>query len=1005
LIKYITLGDLYLAYRKAKVEAFYENTHFHAISFTAYEQNLDANLRNLLDIVYSENSTWMNPELLGDYAYLPKSIDSKDWENGSEGHFRALDPITDWEQKFNEKKIPAVVKLRLVIRPTVNFQIISALWILKVGHKFDRAINSDVSHGNRLRRKSYKQNGRWNNLGQLNLTTPGLFAPYFSAYRKWRETGLNKMEESLRANKDILAITMDLEQFYHRVNPQFLLRKAFLRKNNIQLTKFEERFTRDLLTAIDVWYKSTPDFALRPEGALPVGLSASKIISNVLLADFDTTILKKIRPIYYGRYVDDIFLVFENTKLSMSAKDVSNFIAKKMGAMLSGTTNESGITSLKLKLPYALDSELIFAGPKQKIFALSSPHGLDLIQHIREQIRIQSSEYRLLPVVPDTAVEMASRALLATPNASLQVDALRKADVVSVRRLGLSLLLRDIEWYSADLKPESWANIRQEFYGLVKRHVVTPNGFFEFISYVPRVFGLMLSSGDTLEAEELIFGLTNVTNILRKTTTAKLKEEKHKFDLCVSQYALALRQIGFQVATDRGVKLDLTYLRVLKKISVLSPDITIPRTLNGLQTIANQMLLADWARRPYKDHWHYTQAQNELGPSIPKDREIMKKLRLGAIRRFRTGLTDLKIPHWPALAFPTRPLRIDEIALVAPKVLENPYLFKNAIMAFRGAKVISNKGLGVQLKVPSNDEKLIYFSVPTKDTEVIRVAVTSFQTTNAQWKAAAEGRADRSVERYRKLINLLNNVLQEKARPQYIIFPELSIPLRWALRISRKLATNNVSLLAGIEYRRDRATNMLRNDCLVSLVTNWPGYRGNIARLQPKFLPAHRERQQLLELKLRKGGQLFEPIDYLAKPTVYVHGNFCFAILICSDLTNISHRELLRGHIDSLVALEWNSDIKTFSPLVEATANDLHAYVVQVNNRSYGDSRIRSPARFDFSRDVVQVKGGSSDYYVVGEIDFLSLRNEQLHMVSDPKFKPAPIGFKISDFRKSKTKT
>jgi hypothetical protein len=893
LSKYITLGDLYVAYRKAKVEAFYENTHFHALAFTEYEQDLDANLRRLLAIVLDRDAPWMDPKLLGDYAYLPKSIDCKDWEVGLDGHFRALNPITDWEQRYNEKRIPAVVKLRLVIRPTVDFQIISALWIIKVGHKFDAAINPEVSHGNRLRRGSRKIGETWSSRGPINMTTPGLFAPYFSAYRKWRETGLNKMEESLLAGKDILAITMDLEQFYHRVSPAFLLRKSFLRTAGIKLTKFEEKFTQDILSAISIWYQSTPDYLIRPQGALPVGLSASKIISNVLLASFDNAVIRRISPIYYGRYVDDIFLVFENTKSATSAREVTQRIASAMRPLLTIQANGEGVPSLKLALPFALDSELVFAGPKQKIFALSSPHGLDLIQHIREQIRIQSSEYRLLPAVPNTAVEMASRALLATPNASLQVDALRKADVVSVRRLGLSLLLRDIEAYAADLRPDSWLKIRHEFYGLVKRHVVTPNGFFEFISYVPRVFGLMLSCGDSVHAEELIFDLANVTNILRRTTTAGSKEQRHNFDLCVYQYALALQQAGYQAATDRTVEIDLAYLRVLKKLKSLFPDIKIPRTVQQLQKIAHQILLADWGRRPYKDHWYLTQDQDEAGPPVPKDVEIMRRLRLGGIRRFRTGLTELKTPHWPALAFPTRPLRIDEIALVAPKVLENPFLFRMAVMALRGAKVISQDDLGIKLQAPETNDGLVHFSVPANDKEIIRVAVTSFQTTTEQWEAAARGKQDRSIARYRNLNELVNNILREKQRPHYIIFPELSIPLRWASRIARKLATNDVSLLAGVEYSRDRATGKLRNDCLVSLVTNWPGYRGNVARLQPKFLPSHGERQELSNLRLGKKGQLLEPKGLLATPTVYSHGQFCFSVLICSDLTNWVFRTIV----------------------------------------------------------------------------------------------------------------
>lgn len=1000
--KNITLGDLYVAYRKAKVEAFYENTHFHALAFTEYEQDLDSNLRNLLAIILDEKAPWKDPKLLGDYAYLPKSIECKAWDNELDGHFRALNPLIDWEQRFNEKKIPAVAKLRLVIRPTVDFQIISALWIIKVGHKFDAAINPEVSHGNRLRRRFSKIGNKLNSRGSLNMTTPGLFAPYFSAYRRWRETGLNKMEESLLAGKDILAITMDLEQFYHRVNPEFLLRKAFLKAIDVKLTKFEQRFTQDILKAISVWYESTPDFVHRSEGALPVGLSASKIISNVLLANFDNSILYRIKPIYYGRYVDDIFLVFENHKLATKAKDVTQIIAKAMHPMMSIKENGDAAPSLKLNLSYALDSDLIFAGPKQKIFSLSSPHGLDLIQHIREQIRIQSSEYRLLPAVPNTAIEMASRALLATPNASLQVDALRKADVVSVRRLGLSLLLRDIEAYSADLKPDSWSAVRNEFYGLVKRHVVTPAGFFEFISYVPRVFGLMLSSGDTISAEELIFDLANVASILRRTTTAGEKKQKAQFDLCMNQYALALQQAGYQAATDRTVDLDITYLRVLKKLLTLSPEIKIPRTVAGLHKVAHQILLADWGRRPYKDYWYQTQNEDEEGPPVPADIEIRRKLRLGGIRRFRRDLTDLKTPHWPALAFPTRALRVDEIALVAPKVLENSALFKSAVMALRGANVVSKDELGVKIMFSEPYSELIHFSVPAKKREIVRVAVTSYQTSISQWEAAARGNQDRSISRYKNLNELINNILKEKKRPHYIIFPELSIPLRWALRIARKLATNDVSLLAGVEYSRDRKSGRLRNDCLVSLVTDWPGYKGNVARLQPKFVPAHGERDELMKLRLGQKGKLLVPAGNLAKPTVYTHGGFCFSLLICSDLTNIAHRYQLRGQVDTLIALEWNSDTKTFSPLVEATANDLHAYVVQVNNRTYGDSRIRSPAKADYSRDVVQVKGGASDYYVIGQIDYLALRNEQQTQGKGALFKPIPIGFKMSARRKSR---
>lgn len=998
---FVSLGDLYVAYRKAKVEAYYENTHFHAVEFTKYEQDLHANLTALHRILVESEGAWAKDlEFIGGMAYLPKSVDSSVWDHHEDGHFRALDPLLDWEQRFNESGIRAPAKLRLVIRPSVNFQIVSALWVIKVGHLFDGVINSSVSHGNRLRR-SYGEFGDVRvSEPPLNLTATGLFAPYFSAYRTWRENGLLSMERSLKAGKNILAITMDIEQFYHRVSPKFLLRKKFLESISLKLTRQERLFTQSLLTAIENWYCSSPDFAVRPEGAVPVGLSASKIISNVLLANFDNDVVAKLKPIYYARYVDDIFLVFDNLAGLTTAKQVTNYLADVLGPELLRANAGEDAPSLKLCLPYAKDSELVFSGAKQKIFSLSSSHGLDLIQHIREQIRIQSSEYRLLPSVPASGIKMASKALLATPDATLQVDALRKADVVSVRRLGVSLLLRDLEAYSSDLRPESWAELRREFYELVKRHVLTPAGFFEYFGYLPRVFGLMLACRDVQDASQLIDDLAMVSKIVERTTTVGEGEQLPKFRLCLGQYALALRQAGLQAATERNLDLNNQYLKVLRRIAVLDKAIELPASLAKLKTNVHQILLADWGRRPYKDYWYLTQERDEAGPPVPDKLDVRRKIRLGGIRRFREQLTHLKVPHWPALAFPTRPLRIDEIALVAPDVLLNPDHFKHAIMVLRGAKVASRSRLGVVPESDGCDGKPLEFVVPGRSKKLPIAAITSVETTEEQWEKAARGKQDRSLERYRNLNRLVNRILRESKSPDYIVFPELSIPLRWALRIARKLASNGVSLLAGVEYHQDRSSKRLRNDCLISLVTNWPGYLSHVSRLQPKFQPAHGEKANLENLKLGKRGRVYCPSGRLAKPTVYVHRGFCFSPLICSDLTNIEHRNQLRGNVDALFVLEWNPDTKTFSSLVEATANDLHAYVAQVNNRMYGDSRLRAPAVEDYLRDVVQVKGGVVDYYVLGEIDYLSLRKEQSRRVKKPRFKPKPIGYKASGYRK-----
>ena len=71
------------------------------------------------------------------------------------------------------------------------------------------------------------------------------------------------------------------------------------------------------------------------------------------------------------------------------------------------------------------------------------------------------------------------------------------------------------------------------------------------------------------------------------------------------------------------------------------------------------------------------------------------------------------------------------------------------------------------------------------------------------------------------------------------------------------------------------------------------------------------------------------------------------------------------------------------------------------NQRQIGDSRIRAPAKDSWKRNVLRVKGGVTDYCVIGEIDVQALREFQSSHRSPAKpFKPVPDGFEIDFGRK-----
>jgi hypothetical protein len=255
---------------------------------------------------------------------------------------------------------------------------------------------------------------------------------------------------------------------------------------------------------------------------------------------------------------------------------------------------------------------------------------------------------------------------------------------------------------------------------------------------------------------------------------------------------------------------------------------------------------------------------------------------------------------------------------------------------------------------------------------------------------------DPDVERYGRLCRLLDGVIAQPQHSRYLMLPELALPAHWFIRIARKLQGRGISLISGIEYLHANKARV-RNQVWVALSHDRLGFPSLMIYRQDKQRPALHERQELkrlndLELKPDKEWKV---------PPILQHGDLRFALLICSEITNISYRAALRGKVDALFVPEWNQDTETFNALFESAALDMHAYIIQCNDRQYGDSRIRAPYKESWQRDLLRVKGGITDYCVIGQIDVKKLRQFQSSHSSPCKpFKPVPDGFEIDFSRK-----
>jgi hypothetical protein len=417
-------------------------------------------------------------------------------------------------------------------------------------------------------------------------------------------------------------------------------------------------------------------------------------------------------------------------------------------------------------------------------------------------------------------------------------------------------------------------------------------------------------------------------------------------------------------------------------------------SIEDVSASSKKLMLADLGRTPFKevlledahqlDQISVTEKSNAMMPESEQNRER-------GIRAFLQAANLERSPMRPLL-YPTRPLTASEITELAPECVISSEKWRDFTRSLRGVWVKSDWD-----EIPPINSNSIYLGRPSHFGNAPRIAVTSHLVEETSWCRAAGGRPDLSPHRYQRLVKLVNAIIDAEHRPHYAVFPELSIPRRWIRRVSQQLMRNGISLVAGVEYRAV-GPNEVVNEARLYLADDRLGFPTYSVWTQRKAYPAHGERNELRE----KFGLSFPPPTEACNKHVYIHGNFHFGLLICSELTDLVHRQSFRGNVDGVFVLSWNRDLESFASLVESTALDMHCYVILVNNRKYGDSRVRCPYRETWKRDLVRVKGGLDDYFVITELDVASLRDFQSHHEPPDMglFKPYPDGFKICDERR-----
>ncbi|WP_157521024.1 RNA-directed DNA polymerase [Microbacterium sp. Leaf159] len=983
-----------MAYRKAKADLYF-SVDSRELDLLEYEEDLEARLGALLALINGDSTEWVTQRpFTGRYSIVPKSL-----AFGNQGYNASntlwSDPDSQFRARAAADKVTAT--FRIISQCSIDMHVLSSLWIMTVGAAFDAELSS-ASMGNRLRR-------RLDNT--FNDLAVGSFKPYLEPFRRWREDGLKAIERALDDDKQVAAVTGDATSYYHQLTPDFLLDDHFISAVlEADLSENERRINELFVNSLKAWSSETADSLQSLPAGLPVGLPASAVVANLALVEFDRFVERELTPLYYGRYVDDFFLVLEGGSSLTTALEIWDWITARADPKLGLSASAEGLVFAP---PYLANSSVRFENRKNRTFNLSGRSGKALISSLRRTIAEQGSEWRALPSLPATNVEIGTRMVIAMQADGDPADNLRKADSISARRAKFALQLRDFEAFQRDLDSEDWSDYREAFFESVCDHVLTPEGFFELWTYLPRLLRLALVCDDLALFSRMISRLAALLESVDLSTSRRIAGlDNAVTDPMTSWREQVTSVVRRAIASTTSAPLSSSAQAELA--DAVSPlDLALAEWVRvaDLAELGRRLFAHDLGHLPARFAVLPQEITPRGGAELPLVRDeptLLRALPQAVQVGFESLASLVRHKDFNAIAyafmFPTRPPNLLELFIVGDpfesesqrEVQDATQLIANSVLALRGFRI--HDDMPGQVGDGASGSFISVRNSAPRQGGRRRIAIGSLETLESQSTRAAMGSPDLGLARYRRISTLVNELISRRGAADYLVLPELSLPSRWFVRVAQKLGAQGVSLVAGLEYARNGLS--VRNQVWASLLHNHFGFPSLLVYRQDKQRPAPGENVTLSGL----AGLQLAPVQKWSSPPIISHGGFFFAIVICSELTNIGYRASLRGRVDALFVPEWNRDIHTFEALVESAALDIHAFIVQANNRAYGDSRIRVPAVNEWERDLIRHRGGLHDYTVVGEINFHKLREHQsVFRAAKPLFKPLPDGFVVSDQR------
>lgn len=948
---------------------------------------------------------------------------------------KKISPKADLPNHFisNERVLRQypVSRVTAFIHAPIEFHILSVLWIIKEGVSIDSALDSNCL-GNRLLLNR-------ENTGIVQGS--GLFKPYYKQYQKWRDTSVKVAKEMLEDKRDVLFINLDIKDYFHsvRIDSNVLYDEnkecskvldAYYNLNRL-LLKLHINYTELVARK----YQSPSDFygQLKKnnkgelgEFILPIGLLSSYVLANNYLKTFDEDVMSKVKPTYYGRYVDDIIMVVAiHKKGTLDAASSNNIISELLSPVIGSETENCKNTAFldgQLKL-IGFDS-LFCQADKSLFYFFKHDESTLVIDKLKKELAERTSEFRDIPLSSDEDSNFETCAYhLLYDGSEGKIKTLKD---YKENRYGLTLYLTNKIFSSLrqkdKLSKEDAFKILTLFKGL---------NSIEYYRMWEKIFTLFLINNNAKEYVEFYFHcieqIDKIESIDSPKTVentnveyASIRETLIEYLDCAHELSLALNPQFISKTRDvaRHFEFKANELKLSSRtlfftnIEPTNPQsfwITRFREANFIRHQYVTQPLLNYTKEAKNntslirlsiDHSKY-ELDDELLKNSPRPVKFWECCIAYSYRELANSETDKGIlsifekVKEENITNNRKEEASKEYQIYLDAVLET---YKKANRNHIAAYILS----GDDYKYNFYKSKVKYdehlcrtelFINCSKTVEKPKIGFGNTEVKEQNIILSLRGEPNISSDRYNKLATILKRAREEDV--DVLLFPESFIPINLLPSLSRYAERNRTMIITGLEHVKTK--NFAFNFIVTVIPVETNGIMDSIVlfRLKNHYSP-HEEH-------VLHGNHLDVPTPYQYRYDIIVWNNIYLSSYYCFELANVTHRSLFKSKIDLMVAIEYNKDTNYFSNIVEASSRDLHVYVAQANTCQYGDSRLTQPSEYA-NKDILRLKGGINDTILVAQIDIPKLREFQRKTyaltMNDKEFKPLPPDHNLDDVLK-----